>query len=331
MVALFRAVTLIVLSGICLVAVPSTAAPILEQNPSPLIALQQQDVRLARIADRLLVANAELCRQTMPITGIIIHSRDQYGADAAANAFANAAVAIEKVVPGSPAALAGLLPGDGLLAIGGTPLGDLKPVGNAPVRDAVFDILAAQPADAPLSLLVERDGHESTVTVQPEAGCRALVEVLSQDKRIAQSDGRVIQVSYGMATHVRDEDLAVIFAHELGHLVLEHRRRLSEAGVSKGFFGELGGNRRRNRQAEVEADLISVHLLANAGYDPELAPHFWLSPEGRSVDAGILRSAIYPSPTQRAEFMQQEIDSYLPADRKPTAADHLLDRRDQPF
>ena len=287
-------------------------------------------MRLARIADRLLTANAALCRQTMPVTGMVIHSRDQYG-PRAMDAFANGAVAIEKVVPGSPAALAGLLPGDGLLAIGGTALGDLEPVGDAPVRDAVFDILAAQPPEAPLSLLVRRNGRESTMTVQPQTGCRALVEVLSQDKRIARSDGRVIQLSYGMATRMPDYDLAVIFAHELGHLVLEHRRRLSEAGVSKGFFGELGGNRKRNRQAEVEADQMSVHLLANAGYDPELAPQFWLSPEGRSVDAGILRSTIYPSPSKRAALMQQEIDAYLPAGREPTLPSHLLDRRDQPF
>ena len=30
-----------------------------------------------------------------------------------------------------------------------------------------------------------------------------------------------------------------------------------------------------SKQAEREADILSLHLLAAAGYDPQIAPRFW--------------------------------------------------------
>jgi len=195
----------------------------------------------------------------------------------------------------------------------------------------VFEHVSQLPADEPVELLIAREDAELAVSLQPRAGCRALVEVLADDARIARSDGRVIQLSLGLASGMSDDALAASFAHELAHLILEHRRRLSAAGVSKGLFGEFGANRRRNRAAETEADRLSVHLLANAGLDPAIAPRFWRSEEGRRVDAGIFRSAIYPSPTDRAELMEKEIAEYLPQGRGPSWPAHLLALRDSAF
>lgn len=304
------------------------------QEPSApstqLAALHEQDVRLARLADTMLTANRALCREVMPVTGMVIHSRDQYGS-AVLPDFAGSAVAVAAVVPGSAAAIAGLHPGDGVRAIGGRVLAELPPPPEGPLRDAVFQLLADLPATQPIVLQVVRAGREFAVTLQPQPGCRALVEVVAGSGRVARSDGRVIQLGYGLTSDLSDDGLAVSFAHELAHVVLEHRRRLSAAGVSKGLFGEFGADRRRNRQAEVEADRLSVHLLANAGFDPQIAPHFWRSREGRSVDAGIFRSAYYPPPSERAEIMERELAEYLPQARGPSRPDHLLALRDTEF
>jgi hypothetical protein len=300
------------------------------QAATELTALHAQDLRLAALADRMLVANRELCRTLMPVSGIIIHSRDQYGATPPAD-FVQAPVAVAAIVPGSPADLAGLQAGDGLRAIGGTELAAIPPPGEGPLRDAVFNHLASLPPSEPLELSVVRGGIELVLTLAPQAGCRALVEILTEDGRIARSDGRVIQLSLGFVADLSDEGLAASFAHELAHVVLEHRRRLSEAGVSKGFFAEFGSDRRRNRAAEVEADRLSVHLLANAGLDPRIGPRFWRSSEGRRADAGIFRSSIYPSPTRRAELLEEEIAGQLPLGTGPTMAAHLLALRDTAF
>jgi hypothetical protein len=300
------------------------------QQLGPVARLNQQDVRLAGIAERLLAANRALCRQEMPLTGIVLHSRDQYRASVAGDAFANGPVAVAGVVPGSPAAAAAVGPADGIAAIGDRPTATMMRIGEAPLRDTAFAALSDQ-AGRPVTVTLVRDGAPRTLLLDAPSGCRALVEIRAADSLDARSDGRVIQVNYGLALAASDEQLAVVFAHELGHLVLEHRRRLEEAGVEKGFFGEFGRNRRLNRQVEVEADLISVHLLANAGYDPAIAPAFWRSRLGRRAGGGILRSGTYPSAKARAELAEQEIAEHLAGRTGPSFPQHLMSRRDVPF
>ncbi len=158
-----------------------------------------------------------------------------------------------------------------------------------------------------------------------------LVEILTTNERRARSDGRVLQISYGLASELDDSELAVVVAHELAHVVLEHRRRLSEAGVVGGLLGEFGRNRRLTRTVETEADRLSAHLLANAGYDPAIAASFWLSDAGRLVSRGILRSRAYPSRRSRAELIEEEIALHLQGNEGTSLAEHLLAARDLPF
>lgn len=308
-------------------AILALAPPLRAQTSDPMALLQAQDVRLAGIAERLMRANDSLCRQHMPLTGILLHTRDQYHADTG-NAFVNGPVAVEALVPGSVGA-ASLQPGDGLVAIGSVRTDQLDAEEGAPQRDAVFAALADAPTDRPLTLTIVRANVERNVILTPPSGCRALVEIRAGGGQNARSDGRVIQIDYGLATKASDAQLAVVFAHEFGHLVLEHRRRLSAAGVAKGFFGEFGKNQRLNRQVEVEADRMSVHLLANAGYDPAIAPAFWRSALGRRVGNGL--TGVYPSAEARAQLLEREIADYLGAGIAPSWPGHLLDRRDRPF
>jgi hypothetical protein len=301
------------------------------ESTNSVAALVAQDARLAAVADRMLAANDHLCRQHMPVTGMVLHSSDQYRAGIAGEAFANGPIAIETVVPGSAAALAGVEAGDGLAAIGGAPTSALAKQDEAPLRDSAYAAIAALAGQSELEIAVNRDGQQRTVRLLAPEGCRALVEILSKNEIGARSDGRVIQINYGLAVDAADNELAVVFAHEMGHLVLEHRRRLEAAGVEKGFFGEFGKNRRLNRQVELEADRIAVHLLANAGYNPAIAPAFWRTKLGRRAGGGLFRSSTYPSPQARAELAEREIADYLPGGHGPSYPAHLLALRDEPF
>jgi hypothetical protein len=300
----------------------ASAAP--AQAPDPLAPLVAQDLRLAAVSQRLMQANDALCRKHMPLAGIVLHTRDQYRSDPGP-AFANGPVAIEAVLPGSPAA-ALVQPGDGLVAIGATAIAGLRREGEAPLRDSVFEVLADQAR--PITLTIVRQGDERQVSLTVPTGCRALVEIRAGNGHNARSDGRVIQIDQGLAAQASDAQLAVIFAHEFAHAVLEHRRRLEAAGVAKGFFGEFGKNQALNRTVEVEADRLSVHLLANAGYDPAIAPAFWRSPLGRR-SSGL--STVYPSAEARAQLLGREIADYLGAGAAPSWPGHLLGKRDQPF
>ena len=141
-------------------------------------------------------------------------------------------------------------------------------------------------------------------------------------------DRTAIQISYGLAARASDDQLSAIFAHELAHSILHHRDRLSAADVKKGLLGEFGRDRRLNREAEVEADLLSVHLLANAGIDPRVAPALWRSKFGRSLSGGLFHDPAHPSADARAEALEQEIAQHLGPSR-PSYPAHLLDKRTQ--
>lgn len=288
--------------------------------------LLRQDARLSRIAARMLTANDFLCRVHMPIAGIELQSSDQYPDPKSVGLFAEAPVAVAVVNENSAAAAAGIAPGDGLLAVSGQPVETLHPAADAPLRDAAFDLIASAPP-GPLVLTLARNGERREVRLDSPKGCRVLVEIRVDGDAGARSNGKVVQVTSALAAQVGDEDLAVILAHELAHSVLEHRRRLEALGVSKGFFGEFGRNQQLNRQMEVEADRLSVHLLSNAGWNAALAPRFWRSSLGQRLNGGMLHSAVYPSAAGRAELLEREIADYLAGDA-PSWPGHLLARRD---
>jgi len=293
--------------------------------------LSAQDLRLARIADAMLVANARLCRQTMPVTGMILHSADQYG-EGAQPLFANGPLALATVVPGSPAEQAGLRANDGIIGISGREVSAMRPSGDNHLREVAFFDLASLPEDSTVDLVISRSGEQFAVSLAAPRGCRSLVEILVADGPNARSDGRVIQLQYAFAASLTDEQIAVVLAHELAHTVLEHRRRKEAAGIDNdSIMRHVGRNQQVNRQAEVEADRLSVHLLANAGYDPAIIADFWRSPEGEEAGGGTMPSFVYPSQAARSDIAAREIAMYLPLRQGPTWPGHLLALRDRAF
>lgn len=291
--------------------------------------LSAQDMRLARIADAMLVSNAGLCRQTMPVTGMILHSADQYGEGAQA-LFVDGPLAIAGIVPGSPADAAGLRAGDIIASINGITVSGLVPQGEDHVREEAFFLLADLPRDEAIGLDIHRNGERRLIQLNAPRGCRSLVEILVAEGPNARSDGRVIQLQYGFAQTLSDEQVAVVLAHELAHTVLEHRRRKEAEGIdNESIMRHFGSNQQVNRKAEVEADRLSVHLLANAGYDPAIIVDFWNSPEGIEAGGGAMPSFIYPSQAARADLISREIALFLPLRRGPSWPGHLIELRDR--
>ncbi len=305
-----------------------SAVTAIAQDDDAYVRLRAADARLLAIAAPMMQANARLCTTTMPMADFSLHGADQYAAPPD-GWFADGPVAIAAVVPGSAAEMAGLAADDAIVMIGDVAVEALPQQDGVPRRDGVFALLAAQEGPE-IILTIRREGVEHQITLPAAPACRVLVEIVTADGKAARSDGKVIQIGYDLASTLTDAQLASVVAHELAHAVLAHRIRLEREGVSKGLAGQFGRNQRLNREVEVEADRMSVHLLANAGYDPQVAPQFWRSDEGRRVDGGIFRSWTYPSATGRAEILEQEIRLYLPLRRGPSWPAHLLARRDRP-
>lgn len=289
-------VHVITVPPIAFAMVAAAASP----DPASLEAVRAIDLRLATIAHRLVTANAPLCRDLTPATGMIVHAESQY--DAAAQPAARQAfgfstpVAVEAVVAGSPAAIAGVRANDGLVAVGGEELAGTAAAPSSADRDAALDVLERQ--QSPVRVTIVRGEARRTVPIAAPAGCRSRFEVVLGPKMTAHSDGKVVQIGIRFFERYRDEETAVIVAHELAHVILRHRIRLEAAGVRGGLMKELGRNAQLSQAVELEADVLGVSLLHNAGYDPASAARFWRD-HGGDIDGGLFRSRSHPATRRR--------------------------------
>lgn len=299
-----------IIAVMLLAATPArSATPIAEQ----LLRLADSDLRVARVASQLLYANAGHCTRKMPGTGLVLHSSAQYSAAARPEALAlwsfPSAVSIEAVVPQSPADRAGLRPGDGITAIAGQILpGNAPPSsGSTYLRDAAERLIQSLPAESALQLRIMRGGREFEILLAPAPSCRARIEVVAGSSVKARSDGDTIQLGQEFVDQIDDAGLAVALAHELAHTILDHRAKLSrlesvDQPIARREHAKLA------RQFEDEADLLSLNLLASAGWDPAIAPHF-MRKSGKHFEPLIPRSRAHRSTKDRARRMELAISA----------------------
>ena len=298
-------------------------------------ALRTVDARMATIAFRLTTANAALCRELAPTPGWAIHAIGQYDAgmrEQARRSFGfEAPIAVEAVVPGSPAAGAGVRANDGIVSVDGRPLDARTPVRDASSagRDAAVDTIAALPADRPLDVVLRRDGQTRAVRIPASPGCHSAFEVLLGPGMEASADGRIVQIGVRFFERYTDDEVAVVIAHELSHNILHHARQLDAAGVKRGLLAEVGRNGRLFRLTEDQADVLGMHLLRNAGYDPRIAVRFWRD-HGGDVDGGLFRSRTHPSSAARAKAIEAEIAT-IPAGAGRPFVPPLIAQADQPL
>lgn len=270
--ALFRPAFL----GLALaMSAPALASP----DPAPVAALAAQEARVAAIGFRLTTANAAWCPMLQPQFGWIWGDPRLYPtADRSVLPIVYGtrdldAPYIAGIAPGSPAAAAGLRVGTPVARANGTPIPpgeDGDPFARIAALETLF---AALPAHASATI---GDARGQDWVVTPVAGCASDFRLEDRDREGAVADGRVVYVDAGLARFSEsDEELAAAMAHELAHNILRHRARLDAAGVDRGLGKQFGRSAQLFRQTEVEADRLSVWLLANAGYDPNAAVRFW--------------------------------------------------------
>ncbi|ESZ87233.1 MAG: hypothetical protein Q27BB25_09555 [Blastomonas sp. CACIA14H2] len=278
--------------------------------------LRAADVRVLSVGFRLATANAPFCRNTENAAGMTLHHIGQYPDAAAARATFGFAsdYAVLALVADGPAARAGLRTDDAIVSLDGLPL-----VAPAEELAAIDQVAAYRPiawADArmraaldkgPVALGILRGGKPMTVTITGTPACRSRFELRPSGSYGASADGDIVGITVPMlAFMIDDDELAAILAHELSHNLLEHRRRLNEAGVQRGLMQQLGRNARLTLATEIEADRLSIWLMANAGYDPQGAVRFWTR-YGRQRGKGIFSAPTHYRWKKRVGLFEEEM------------------------
>jgi membrane-associated protease RseP (regulator of RpoE activity) len=317
--------------GMLIVAVlwPAEHSAALDSDRSAMFAgLRQADARLAETLFRLAVANDSLCLGHVPATGLVLHDLAAYD-DAVRPAAARyfnfeTPVAVEAVVPDSPAARAGVQEDDSIVAVDGELVAAREDTASRTL-DAID-----RSTSAGITLTMMRNGIRRTVEIHPIEGCDARGEVKISDDRNAQTDGDIVQVDSGLMNLVADrQEFAAVVAHELAHIVLDHPRRLTAAHVSRGLFKGFGRSARLFKKTENEADRLSVTLMANAGYDPQAAVRYWLTYGPQLNDHGGFGST-HLSWRARAKLIAAAVDR-IPRQAPRPIIPAWIDERTQPL
>lgn len=261
----------------------------------------ESQLRIMRVADPIRVAGAPFCgNEVGPVLGAYAADRyslsDLMGDEAVVEPFIDAAVArlelaksprVLAVLPGSPADLDGLRPGDLLQEI----------AGRKPRKRVLLDALSGKDHAGALRLEVERGEALEEVVVRAPPGCAFASRFLFGDgvnafaARFGDLTG--MYVTAGMLRFApSDDDLAVVLGHELAHLILKH----------------VTVRRAASRRYEQEADYVGLYLAARAGFDVSGAPEVWdrmsrLSPYS-TIDWGAYT---HPTSPTRALALRQTL------------------------
>lgn len=261
-------------------------------------ALRELDGLINAIGFRMAVSSSDLCRDTVPLTGLGLHDIAQYRGSRADAVRALSGlgdrVQVMAVAPDSPAARVGVQVGDDILAIDGWQTPEQRQAsGRDEGVEAVTRHLEAAGKDGTIRLTIRRRGTPAPFDLQlrPVTGCPGRFMVNTNNAVQAGSDGRIASINLGMIEFAAEEDqVAFLIGHEFAHNILTHRARLLQSGG------------RGARQAEADADRWALYLMDRAGYDPGAAALFWRRYKARF---GNPIFSVHPSIANRIESAEE--------------------------
>ncbi len=267
----------------------STALLLLALSPqqAALRALGDADVRVATVGDRLARGGTAFCAgQATSLGGLVIQDARQYSAATRADAQAALRLGDGPTIAGVVGTGDAILVGRVIASVDGAPVA-------TKTSDAYADVARAETlvengfARGGVTLAFTNGGR---VTLPAAPGCRTRFQIVRGGLGKTQADGRYVQLSDGMlGSTANDDELAAVLAHELAHNILVHRAKKTPS-----------------KQAEYEADWLSVWLVARAGYNVDAIVPFWTR-LGKRTDYGIFSDGSHPGWKRRTEWFAKAV------------------------
>ncbi len=213
------------------------------------------------------------------------------------------------VAAGSPSDKAGLKTGDRILLADGRN-----------VRSAEFD--RDTRAGRSVRLTALRNGKRTSMTVMPELTCDYGFDVKKKDELNAYATGTLVVIYTGMMDFAKkDEELALVVAHELAHNTMGHIPKKQgntllgvlvgtalDAYAGTNVFGDLAGGIGQGAYSqgfEGEADYVGVYYAARAGYDMSDAAGIWRRMGAANPKSIDLAGSSHPSSAKRYLAIEQ--------------------------
>lgn len=264
-----------------------------EAEMQRVIALQAQknrQERLSNVAQPIMIANVQLCgEKTKHIYGfqpVVVESfSKQYQAAAKKGLKASSTPSVLYTIKGTPAARAGIKPGDVFLGVNDEPI----PVGKKSL-EKLSELL--QKSNGVVSLRMARPGRgEYRADLRGVMSCDFPVIVSDMDGINAYADGEAIYFTKDMMRFAEnDSELAVIMGHELAHNIMGHIDKKTTNAIggmlvdillaatlgvdTQAAFTKIGAQA-YSQDFEAESDYVGLYLTARGGYPVKNAPYFW--------------------------------------------------------
>lgn len=265
------------------------------------LALRAQMLRLAEVDWRLRLAATPRCPQIASGIGVAIDHAAAYPQPTRDILVRKLRLGdlpqVAAVVAGSPAARAGIRPGDELLSIGAATMASELEQSADPAlfADEVMDRLAALPAGHPATLVLQRGRARLRKTVVPITICASRTMLDTGSALDAYSDAHDVAVTSALIDFTaNDDELALIVGHEFAHVIL-HRAADARTGDPIA--------------AEQEADILGSYIARCAGYDLGRGVEFW----PRFAEHDLWRQerlSTHPSPDQREQRIHNAAASF---------------------
>lgn len=230
-----------------------------------------------RISHGILKSNAELCGKRtgydldMLVVAIRLSGensqwlRDHMGLDERPVVFA--------ILRDGAEWKAGIRHGDILRGVMGQPVATGKAAGIA-LYGALKNC-----GGKPIDLELERDGVPYSVSVAPSRMCDCRIRVWQRETVDVLHDDNGFELGLGLLKFAsKDDDLAVVMAHELAHQMLGHEQHVGWAALGRRFWDLFTGGgygAPYTREEGVQADRFGLYYAARAGFSLEHAPDVW--------------------------------------------------------